>query len=173
MDRIYHHIPCPSYKGKLYLSGVNGLDYLDEMEVKYIVSMFPAFQNQKIGDGVEQDEIDIADRWDIGTLGKMNSTLDNVVGKILRSLRRGDNVLVHCFAGISRSTTVVLDFLIKHEPLVIDPKNPVTSALCYVKIFRKQANPNPGFLQLLEERNTKHLDTEDQTFTSNFDFTLL
>eukprot|EP00484_Ammonia_sp_Unknown_P011405 CAMPEP_0197078498 /NCGR_PEP_ID=MMETSP1384-20130603/213151_1 /TAXON_ID=29189 /ORGANISM="Ammonia sp." /LENGTH=583 /DNA_ID=CAMNT_0042517365 /DNA_START=60 /DNA_END=1812 /DNA_ORIENTATION=+ len=49
-------------------------------------------------------------------------------------------VLVHCFAGMSRSVTVVSAYLMKKKRIY------AVSALKFVKLRRPQANPNAGFI---------------------------
>ncbi|XP_053101322.1 dual specificity protein phosphatase 15 [Hemicordylus capensis] len=58
---------------------------------------------------------------------------------------RGGNCLVHCLAGISRSTTIVLVYVMAVTQLSWQ------EALEAVKAVRPVANPNPGFRQQLKE----------------------
>ena len=53
-------------------------------------------------------------------------------------------ILVHCSAGISRSPTLVVTYLMKSQ------KMPLKAALRQVVSTRPQALPNPGFLQQLK-----------------------
>lgn len=55
------------------------------------------------------------------------------------------NVLVHCQAGISRSTTLVAAYLMKKEQIGWK------EALQKIKERRKAVNPNSGFLHQLEK----------------------
>lgn len=153
MNRVYHHIPTPSFKGNLYLSSINGIDYLDEMNIGYVVSLFPLLQNQTLPIRVSHDEINISDRFDFQTIIKMNSTLNKITVKIADKLSNNINVLVHCFAGISRSATVVCDFICKYEPTLLDDTNKVESSIEYIRQFREQIKPNHGFIKLLKIRN--------------------
>ncbi|CDW56498.1 dual specificity protein phosphatase [Trichuris trichiura] len=64
---------------------------------------------------------------------------------INQARRANGRCLVHCNAGISRSVSIVMAYLIKYEEMS------VKSALYYVKAIRPVAQPNNGFLlQLLE-----------------------
>uniref|UniRef100_A0ACB8F6M3 Uncharacterized protein n=1 Tax=Sphaerodactylus townsendi TaxID=933632 RepID=A0ACB8F6M3_9SAUR len=58
---------------------------------------------------------------------------------------RGGNCLVHCLAGISRSSTIVLVYIMTVTQLNW------YEALEAVKAVRPVTNPNPGFRQQLEE----------------------
>ena len=50
------------------------------------------------------------------------------------------NVLVHCYAGVSRSASLVLAFLMKHHKLSLK------DAFRKVKSVRTQIDPNEGFI---------------------------
>ncbi|RMX51358.1 hypothetical protein pdam_00011383 [Pocillopora damicornis] len=58
-------------------------------------------------------------------------------------------VLVHCNAGVSRSVTVVLGYLMSSKRL------PLEEALKIVKKARPSAKPNVGFLHQLEDYQTR------------------
>ena len=55
-------------------------------------------------------------------------------------LAGGGGVLVHCYAGMSRSPTCVIAYLMAVKGLTLD------HAWDYVKDIRDIARPNPGFL---------------------------
>jgi protein-tyrosine phosphatase len=148
-----NHIPTPSFKGKLYLSDVYGIEFLKELNIGYVISLFPVLENQTIPAGIKHDEVKISDRSDVETIVKMNSILNNISLKIADNLSKNINVLVHCFAGVSRSSTVVCDFICKYEPTLLDSTNKVESSIEYVKKFRENINPNHGFIKLLKIRN--------------------
>ena len=63
-----------------------------------------------------------------------------IIGFIEEHLKK-TNVLVHCFAGISRSATAVIAYLMQCRGLTLD------QALLYCKAKRKVTNPNPGFVR--------------------------
>lgn len=51
--------------------------------------------------------------------------------------------LVHCYAGISRSASLVISYLIKFEKMT------VSAALMHCRQIRPKVSPNPGFLKQL------------------------
>ena len=155
MTQNYNHIPTPSFKGKLYLSDVYGINFLKELNIGYVISLFPVLENQTIPESIKHDEVKISDRTDVETILKMNSILNNISLKIDHNLSNNINVLVHCFAGVSRSATVVCDFICKYEPTLLSVAitNKVESSIEYVKKFRENINPNHGFIKLLKIRN--------------------
>ncbi len=153
MEYYVSHIPCPSFPGKLYLSGVNGLDYLKQLKISYIISLFPPLQNQSIPEDIIHDIYNIPDLGSFEHQLKMNEILDTTTQKLFDHLSKGENVLVHCFAGISRSSTVVIDFIATYEKGLIDPTRPIASVITHIRKFREQINPNIGFQQLLLNRH--------------------
>jgi len=62
---------------------------------------------------------------------------------INQELLAGGNVLVHCVMGVSRSTTLILAFLVKYRKLTLSQS--------YYHVFdrRKCVNPNCGFWRQL------------------------
>lgn len=68
------------------------------------------------------------------------------------AIESGGCVLVHCNAGISRSATIVLAYLIKKKGM------PLNDAFSYLRSKRPSSFPNPGFmiqLKTFEESLTK------------------
>lgn len=59
----------------------------------------------------------------------------------------GANVLVHCNAGVSRSATVVIGYLMEHHNMTYDQAHQV------VKTKRPCIRPNEGFVTQLKERD--------------------
>lgn len=62
---------------------------------------------------------------------------------ILSAIGRGGNVLVHCAAGISRSASMVIYFIMKTKEMAFQ------KALDYVRSKRSIVNPNQGFVYQL------------------------
>jgi len=58
--------------------------------------------------------------------------------------RREGGILVHCNQGVSRSATVVIAYIMKHEKL------PLEEALKLTKKAKPDIKPNPGFLEQLK-----------------------
>lgn len=62
-----------------------------------------------------------------------------------RHIRAGRNVLVHCYAGISRSVTLCINYMTKKRGFAN-----ARIALDHIRRVRPYANPNPGFIKALE-----------------------
>jgi len=56
---------------------------------------------------------------------------------------RNQNVLIHCAAGISRSSTFVAHYLMRDQNMKL------TEAIRYMRKIRKQVRPNDGFMHQL------------------------
>lgn len=109
--------------------------YLQSNNIKYIINLcdsdnFPVdvkCYNFPIRDDESQDII---------------PTITKCI-KIIDSVKHKGNILVHCYAGISRSATCVIAYI------MYTFNWPVEQAYRYVKTKRVIINPNIGFLQQL------------------------
>ena len=61
------------------------------------------------------------------------------------AIKNGGRVMVHCHAGISRSSSIILAYLIKYKNMSFD------EALATAQKKREKINPNPGFVKQLKE----------------------
>ena len=68
---------------------------------------------------------------------------------INRGIKEGTGVLVHCHAGISRSTSCMIAYLMKHNGLGLG------TALSLCRKRRPIVNPNPGFMKQLRDFERK------------------
>jgi len=76
-------------------------------------------------------------------------------------IKQKKNVLVHCMAGISRSTTIVLNYILRKKYELTFIKNPYTVAddiINYVRTKRYIINPNSGFIKQLMIQSKKYYD---------------
>lgn len=136
--------------GKLYLGAVGGLRDLQRLNVSFVISLFPTL-NIEIPDNTVRHEYSISDQPQYKF--RMKSILDETTEMIHRELQLGTNVFVHCFAGVSRSSTVVLDYLLTHD---LGPEcngSSFQEVLEYIQQYRPQVKPNDGFVELLKERH--------------------
>ena len=61
------------------------------------------------------------------------------------AIQNKGNVLIHCHAGVSRSASFVIAYIMKAQ------KKSYDTVLDIVKSKRNKINPNPGFIQQLKE----------------------
>jgi len=71
------------------------------------------------------------------------------LGFIQKGVAAGEKVLVHCHAGISRSASVVLLYL------MICRKMPLDIALARLRLVRPFVQPNPGFMAHLRATDAR------------------
>lgn len=69
---------------------------------------------------------------------------DFIYDFINNCISNGGKILIHCAAGVSRSTTCTCVYLIKKLNITVD------EALCIIREGRKCAYPNEGFLKQLK-----------------------
>jgi protein tyrosine phosphatase len=75
----------------------------------------------------------------------MRRTLPAALAFIDRAIADGGRVLVHCQAGISRSATIVVAWVMRRHGI------PVHAALAHVRALRPVVCPNPGFMEVLSK----------------------
>jgi protein-tyrosine phosphatase len=75
--------------------------------------------------------------------------IDEIVDLIHDEISKKRTVLVHCAAGISRSSSVVIGYLMKYEKMTYD------DAYNHVKTLRSCINPNSGFVEQLKTYGEK------------------
>ena len=87
--------------------------------------------------GIEEIHIPIDDDNSLGD--RIYSYFDQVADFIETHIQANQNVLVHCMAGVSRSSTFTLCYLIKYKKMTL------RAAFSLLTAARKIALPNPGF----------------------------
>ena len=61
------------------------------------------------------------------------------------AIRNNGNVLVHCHAGVSRSSTILIAYIMKYKEMKLD------KVLELIRSKREKVNPNNGFIKQLKE----------------------
>ncbi|KAJ1405616.1 Tyrosine specific protein phosphatases domain [Sesbania bispinosa] len=134
--------PCEIDEG-LFLGSVGtaaNKDGLKNVNVTHILTVAGKLTPAHPGDFVYKT-IDVVDRDDANLKQYFNECFDFID----EAKRHGGRVLVHCYAGKSRSVTIVVAYLMKTRGMSL------SEALQHVKSKRPQAAPNPGFIRQLEE----------------------
>lgn len=106
----------------------------------------------------------------------ISSYFDSTYDFIEKHISERKNVLVNCWAGISRSTTLILNWIIRNiykNCPSLHPPQAVTNSLNFVRESRPIINPNPGFIKQLvmaaevySESCHQHLKEKDANFNS-------
>ncbi|KAI8923876.1 hypothetical protein BC831DRAFT_468572 [Entophlyctis helioformis] len=71
----------------------------------------------------------------------------------------GEKVLVHCHAGVSRSSTIILAYMIKYLHMTLHDAWNATYKI------RPIIRPNPGFARALQEYEMEHFETTEPTMS--------
>ncbi len=141
-----------SWQGAVWIGGIAALrdpDIMDQIDA--VVSAIHKKRVKQcsldayIGDR-SHIRVSISDEDDPKIAARFQRHFDEVADFIHAQVEQGHNVLVHCAAGISRSTTLVLYYMLKYRGY---PS--VRAALAKVRVERPDAEPNPAFLKVLEQ----------------------
>ncbi|KAE9602120.1 putative phosphoric monoester hydrolase [Lupinus albus] len=134
--------PCKIDEG-LFLGSLgasNNKDALKDLNVTHILTVAGTLAPAHPEDFVYKI-IQVADRDDVN----IKQYFDECFTFIDDSKRCGEGVLVHCYAGKSRSVTIVVAYLMKTRGMSL------SEALQHVKGKRAVAAPNPGFIRQLQD----------------------
>ena len=116
-----------------------------DLEIKRVIALgsaieFKYYQSEPVPSEIEQHEFILEDSY----RGEILPLVREAVELIEESLKKNEAVLVHCAAGVNRSATVVIAYLMRSRKLT------VAEALRELKKVRPRVNPNSSFLQQLE-----------------------
>ncbi|KAL6732875.1 hypothetical protein Aduo_003588 [Ancylostoma duodenale] len=120
----------------LFLSGAGCLkpEKIRQKRIVFIVNATTEEPNTYI-QGVEYMKVRIDDH----PYARIQDYFDQVADKIKAVKDRGGKTLVHCMAGVSRSASLVMIYLVKYERMTL------RQAYHYVKSARPVIRPNVGF----------------------------
>ena len=122
------------------VGSATNLKQLEKNKISHIIccaatvkSFFPDKFKYLNLDILDSDKADIKQHF-----AKSNEFIDEAI-------KNNGNVLVHCHAGMSRSSTILIAYLIKSQ------KMKYNEALILLKSKREKVNPNSGFAEQLKE----------------------
>jgi atypical dual specificity phosphatase len=149
----------------IYLSGFRGASNLDELKkrnIKYIVnctkSVSNYFEKKDCGCGLLNQTTSSSNDDDIQYLRvpiddmfyeNISNYFDTTYEFIEKSVRENKGILVHCHAGISRSSTILIAYFMRLN------KWTYKEAYDFVKSKRSIIDPNIGFKKSLLEFEKK------------------
>lgn len=124
----------------LYLTSVYGAtkENIIKKNVSLLINSAQELPKQDIP-GVESIKLFLDDT----PYALINVYFDRIADKIHDHINRGGRALVHCVLGVSRSTSLVLAYLMKHKNMSLK------TAFEYVASRRPCVRPNPGFWRQL------------------------
>ncbi|KAJ7552133.1 hypothetical protein O6H91_06G043100 [Diphasiastrum complanatum] len=133
--------PCEIQQG-VYLGSIGAAcnkDLLQNLNVTHVLAIANNVEMPFPND-FKYKRIEVLDSPDVDLKQYFNVCFDFID----EARRQGGGVLVHCFAGRSRSVTVLVAYLMRTYALSL------SQALELVKAKRPEASPNTGFLRQLQ-----------------------
>lgn len=131
MDEIFEGLYLGSYYDAM------NIYYLRELNIKHVINLSQI--SYKYKDEFNYYEISIPDDEDTDISKYFHKTNNFIINALIKK----ENVFCYCFAGVSRSATIILAFLIKKRKMNLQ------EALNLLSQKRKSICPNPGFLTQL------------------------
>ncbi|KAL3314521.1 Dual specificity protein phosphatase 14 [Cichlidogyrus casuarinus] len=132
----------------LYLCSINALSpqKLENLGISLVVSaMIDSPPSNIRGPSISNMHICVED---IET-ANLKIHFDRVADRIASERQRGGKVVVHCMAGVSRSTSLVLAYLMKYQNMNL------AQAYTHVRAIRPCVHPNGGFWRQLVDYERK------------------
>lgn len=142
MNSQCFEVPMTQIQTNLYLGGIKeafDLGFLKQNKITHILNITKEVPNY-FPANFQYMCVRVSDKSDV----RIDAFFDAMAEFILEGTQSG-NVLVHCVCGVSRSSTAVAAFLIKHRDF-----SPC-EAISYIRKRRSIVNPNPGFVKQLYE----------------------
>ncbi|GLD99216.1 hypothetical protein PINS_up007934 [Pythium insidiosum] len=111
-----------------------------DLKITHIINMGAITETRQQFDGVEYLDVDIKDKVDVDIRVAFTPTIEF----IQRAAQTpGSRVLIHCVQGVSRSSTIVIWYL------MLETKCTLSAAYSYVLKRRPLIFPNRGFMEQL------------------------
>lgn len=130
-------IPMHQVEENLYLGSLEAArnkDLLQEKGITHILSLLDTFRYMERFQGFQYMQIELPDASDADILTHVPQALSFIAG----SLKQG-KILVHCAAGVSRSASIVIAYIMVKHSYDFD------TAKAFVKSKRGCIWPNVGF----------------------------
>lgn len=172
-------LPPTNNRGGLYLgqqeaAQKSNLAQLQLHGIHLIVNATPRYPNYHEQDGISYLRVDVNDEPSANLL----LWFDSVAERIEVELSKDRSVYVHCQMGISRSSSLILAYLIKYHNITRE------EAYKFTKEKRPKIEPNVGFYQQLktyeetiqkqkEEKSTSSSSSTTTTITAHVESTVL
>lgn len=145
-------------KGKLFLGDLwnaNNIEFLKANNINVIVCVAKDIVfKPEIVENTTIDKYDMEDTLDYD----ISIHLDDITELINHYIIKGKTVLVNCMAGVSRSATITIAYLMRYENMILK------EALQFVKERRPIISPNKNFLFKLSDYECKIYYAKKTTF---------
>uniref|UniRef100_A0A0N5AQG5 Protein-tyrosine-phosphatase n=1 Tax=Syphacia muris TaxID=451379 RepID=A0A0N5AQG5_9BILA len=147
MPRPSNYCQMTEITNYLYLAGVPAVtpEKLKRKRITCVINATVEQPNLYVP-GIDYMKIAINDN----ILTQIDQYFDIVADKIKSVKERGGRVLVHCVAGVSRSATLCIIYLVKYENVTL------RQAYYCIKAVRPIIKPNIGFWRQMVEYEKKY-----------------
>ena len=117
----------------------NNLEEIRRLRINYILNCASDIKINNLPTDVKYCHLDMIDSPQLNIFQYFGKAF-----AFIESARKNNcNILIHCKLGISRSTSILIAYMIKHYGYS------VKKSLDFIKSKRKQVNPNNGFINQL------------------------
>lgn len=135
-----------------YESATSSFELLQSLNISYIVNASNFYHNAFERQGIKYLSVPVDDLDE----EPIHSYFEEATEFLSEAKSAGKSALVHCAAGVSRSTTLVLSFLMATLSLSL------SQACTLVRTSRPIVDPNSGFVKQLLEYYRKEPDSNDE-----------
>jgi dual specificity phosphatase 12 len=146
MDQIIPHLFISNWQVS------NNIDEIKRNNIQAVITIETQPKSVKIIEYYQKNNIDflylkLPDALEANISQYFDISFDFIDAHV----RRKQNVLIHCWAGVSRSATLILNYILKKTIIKNGKNNPcikclTTNILQYMRSKRSIINPNPGFM---------------------------
>jgi protein-tyrosine phosphatase len=136
----------------LYLGDIDvsqNKQQLKDHNIQHIINLSNVKNYVKFAE-IEYIDIQIDDSSDVS----ISPYFQPCIEKIQKARINGEPILVHCMAGVSRSTTILLSYMIYNGYTLKNALNEMRK-----KRIKRYVRPNIGFMKQLLEYEWKHTKT--------------
>lgn len=142
----------------LFLTSAYGAtkENIDRRGITLLVNCAQELPKQDHGPHIESVKVFLDDT----PYAPINAHFDPVADKIHEHVHRGGRVMIHCLVGVSRSTSLLLAYLMKHRGMSLK------TAFDLVSSKRSVVRPNPGFWRQLIDYEKKVIASFNNAYNS-------
>jgi protein-tyrosine phosphatase len=134
MDEIIPHLYISNWKSS------NDIDLIKKNNIKAVITVETQMKPEYIIRYYNENNIDFLYLYIEDNINSdMSVYFDASYDFIYKHIKNNENVLVHCWAGISRSSTIILNYLLRRFYM---PNKCVSCNLIFFLNFMKKYHPN-------------------------------
>ena len=152
MDEIIPHLYISNWKNS------NNIDLLTKYNIKAVITVETQPKPNDIIKYYNDNNIDFMYLYIQDNPNQdISIYFDSSYEFIAKHLNNSENVLVHCWAGISRSSTIILNYLLRR--MYLPNKCPTCNVIFFLNLMKQKhahTAPNNGFIKQLIQQSFKY-----------------